>query len=76
MTLQVTPLQLRDLKWPLNPGVRGGGTGGTRPLYFFAEIRRLTLCGHPRQKECTKSCELTLKITIFLASEGRAVIEL
>ena len=38
------------------------------PLYIFAEIGRLTLCGRTRQKECTKLCELTLKITIFLRS--------
>ena len=47
-----------------------GGTAGARPLYFFAEIGCLILCGHPRQKGCTKLCELTLKITIFSASEG------
>ena len=43
-----------------------GGAPSTRPLYFFAEIGPLTLCGRPRQKECTKSCKLTSKITIFL----------
>ena len=45
-------------------GFRGGAPGG-RPQ-FLAEIGRLTLCGCPRQKECTESCELTLKITIFI----------
>ena len=43
-----------------------GGAPGMRPLYFFAEIGRLTLCGRSRQKECTKLCKLTLKINIFL----------
>ena len=37
---------------------------------FFVEIGRLTLCGRPKQNECTKSCKLTLKITIFSTSEG------
>ena len=48
----------------------GGGRTQHEPPLFLAEIGCLTLCGHPRQKECTKSCELTLKITIFSASEG------
>ena len=48
-------------------GFRGGRSRCAPPLFFFfAEIGRLILCGHPRQKECTKSYELTLKITIFL----------
>ena len=50
-------------------GFRGGRTRRAPPL-FFAEIGLLTLCGHPRQKECTKSCKLTLKITIFLCFWG------
>ena len=46
-------------------GFRGGCTQHAPPL-FFAEIGHLTLCGCPsRQKECTKLCELTLKLTIF-----------
>ena len=48
---------------------RGGRTRRTPPL-FFAAIGCLTLCGHPRQKGCTKSCKLTLKITIFLCFWG------
>ena len=46
-------------------GFRGRHRGCT-PMYFVAEIGRLTLCGL-RQKECSRSCELTLKI-IFLFS--------
>ena len=46
-------------------GFRGGRTRRAPPL-FFAKIRHLTLCGCPRQKECTKLCELTLKIATFL----------
>ena len=48
--------------------LRGGFKGGCRwraPPLFFAEIGHLTLCGRPRQTVCTKSCKLTLKITIF-----------
>ena len=42
---------------------RGGLVdAGGAPSYFFAEIGRLTLCGRLSLKECTKSCELTLKI--------------
>ena len=37
----------------------GGCIGRAGPLYFFAEIGCLTWCGCLRQKECTKSCELT-----------------
>ena len=47
----------------------GGFRGGRRrraPPPFFAEIEGLTLCRCLRQKECTKLCELTLKITFFL----------
>ena len=40
------------------------------PPLFFSEIGSLTLCGRTRQKECTTSCKLTLKITFFSASEG------
>ena len=57
-------------KWSM---IRGGFRGGHirhAPPLFFAEIRRLTLCGCPRQKECTKSCKLTLKIAIFLRFWG------
>ena len=51
-----------------------GGAGDVCPLYyyyfFFSEIRSLTLCGPQRQKECTNSCKLTVKITFFSSSKG------
>ena len=47
-----------------------GAQAARAPLYFFAEIGRLTLCGHLGQKECTKFWELTLKITFFLRFSG------
>ena len=53
-------------EWPPAGADLEGGAPGSRPVYFFAQIRRLTSCGCPRQKECTKSNELTLKIAIFL----------
>ena len=45
-------------------GFRGGAPGACP--YIFCKDRTLTLCGRPRQKEYTKLCELTLKITNFL----------
>ena len=44
----------------------GGAQLACASSILFAEMGCLILCGCPRQKECTKSCELTLKITIFL----------
>ena len=38
-------------------GFRGGRTRRAPPL-FFAEKGRLTLCGRPRQKECTKIVQI------------------
>ena len=51
-------------------GFRGGGCTRCVPPQFFAEIGHLTLCGRPRQKECTKSCKFMLKISIFLRFWG------
>ena len=46
--------------------VGAGGAYSPGAPQLFSEIGRLTLSGRLRQKECTKSCELTLKINFFL----------
>ena len=59
----------QDYYSPPGADLEGGRTRRVPPL-FFAEIGRLTLCECPTHKECTKLCELTLKITIFLRFWG------
>ena len=46
-----------------NHGKRGAIQ--VRDTSFFVKIRRLSLCGRLMQKECTKSCESTSKITFL-----------
>ena len=73
----VTNLPEIDIYTTIIPGrvvytTRGGFRGGhtRRAPLFFAAIGCLTLRECPRQKECSKLCEFTLKITISLRFWG------
>ena len=63
-------LNNRNFTWENTGADLEGRRTRREPPLFFAEIGCLTLCGCPRQRECTKSCELNLKITIFLCFWG------